>query len=351
MRKVFAVLLLFTFSFLSVSAQEDAQFTLFPWAQLYYNPGSAGEQHNTLCFTALFRQQYLGYKDVWVPTGTGNTSNQLNADGLQTMNTGGQQILFNMETYLRKLHGGLGLSVVKDKNGIFENVGVRLGYSYKVNLPVGRLGIGAQVGFLNQSIDKEAYRPLQDGDPLIEQLKNSESFMDLDFNFGLFYKAPTFYVGLSATQLATSIRISGDETLLKPSRTIYLHGGYIWTIPWNPSWNIEPQAVLKTNLATMQLDLMVLARYDGLLWGGVSYRIDDAFSLLFGTRPFYNSSDAYLKGLDVGLSYSFTTSKLGYRKYRSFGDIELVVRYCFDIYKPEVFTGYGSTRNIYKNQY
>ena len=58
-----------------------------------------------------------------------------------------------------------------------------------------------------------------------------------------------------------------------------------------------------------------------------------------------------MKGLDMGLSYSFTTSQLGYKKHRSFGDIELVVRYCFDIYKPEVFTGYGSTRNIYKNQY
>lgn len=348
MRKVLAVLLLFTFSFLSVNAQEDAQFTLFPWAQLYYNPGSAGEQHNTLCFTAMFRQQYLGYKDVWVPD---QVTDATTPEGLQTLNTGGQQLMLNIETYLRKLHGGIGLSVVKDKNGIFGNIGVRLGYSYKVNLPVGRLGIGFQVGFLNQSIDKEVYRPLQPGDPIIELLKNNESFMNLDFNVGLYYKAPTFYVGLSATQLATSIRLSGDNTLLNPSRNMYIHGGYIWTIPWDPAWSIEPQAMVKTNFATAQFDLMLLARYNGILWGGLSYRIDDAASILFGARPFYNSSNVYMKGLDMGLSYSFTTSKLGYKKHRSFGDIELVVRYCFDIYKPEVFTGYGSTRNIYKNQY
>ena len=96
---------------------------------------------------------------------------------------------------------------------------------------------------------------------------------------------------------------------------------------------------------------MVLARYNGILWGGLSYRIQDAVSVLFGARPFYNSSNNYLKGLEMGLGYSFTTSKLGYKPDRSYGDIEIMLRYCFDIYKEEVFSGYGSTRGIYKNQY
>ena len=59
----------------------------------------------------------------------------------------------------------------------------------------------------------------------------------------------------------------------------------------------------------------------------------------------------YLKGLDLGVAYSFTTNSLAYKKHRSFGDIEVVVRYCFDIYKPEVFSGYGNSRYIYKNRY
>ena len=64
-----------------------------------------------------------------------------------------------------------------------------------------------------------------------------------------------------------------------------------------------------------------------------------------------NISNNYLKGIDLGLAYGFTTSKLGWKKNRGYGDLEIMVRYCFDIYKEEIFSGYGSSRNIYKNEY
>ena len=135
------------------------------------------------------------------------------------------------------------------------------------------------------------------------------------------------------------------------SRNLYIHGGYTWILPWNPSWELLPQALIKTDLATAQFDIMILTRYNGVFWGGLSYRIQDAVSVLFGARPFYNSSNIYLKGLEVGAAYSFTTSKLGFKPNRSYGDIEVMLRYCFDIYKEEVFSGYGSSRSIYKNKF
>lgn len=337
MRRSVAILFFVFTCSLYVNAQQDAQFTLFPWANYYFNPGSAGEQHNTLCFTGLFRQQYAGYKDV-----TPNTDSALS--------TGGQQILFNMESYLRKLKGGLGLSLIKDKNGQFQNVGLRLGYAYKLNLPSGRLGIGFQVGFLQQSLVDAELRPNQEGDPLIEALVK-DPFMNFDVNFGLFYKASNWYAGASATQILTNVRISGDNNFLKNARQMYLHGGYIYAVPFDPAWTIEPNVMLKTDFSIVQLDLLVIARYNNILWGGLHYRIDDAVSVVFGARPFYSDPNPYLKGLDMGLSYSFTTSKLGYQANRSFGDVEFVVRYCFDIFKPVYYSGYGSSRHLYKNQY
>ena len=83
----------------------------------------------------------------------------------------------------------------------------------------------------------------------------------------------------------------------------------------------------------------------------IQWLADNGFDGVFGARPFYNHSNNYLKGIDLGLAYGFTTSKLGWKKNRGFGDLEIMVRYCFDIYKEEIFSGYGSTRNIYKNQY
>lgn len=109
--------------------------------------------------------------------------------------------------------------------------------------------------------------------------------------------------------------------------------------------------MLKTDFSIVQLDLLVIARYNNILWGGLHYRIDDAVSVVFGARPFYSDPNPYLKGLDMGLSYSFTTSNLGYKVNRSFGDVEFVVRYCFDIFKPVYYSGYGSSRHLYKNQY
>ena len=103
------ILSVFLFVFAtSVFAQQDAQFTLFQWATPYYNAGAIGEQSNTLCFTGIFRQQYTGWNDYIDENGT-------------KYNTSPQQIYFSMESYLRKLHGSLGVSVIKDKIGYFNN--------------------------------------------------------------------------------------------------------------------------------------------------------------------------------------------------------------------------------------
>ncbi len=334
------------FSFLMASfvgfSQQDAQFTLYPWAQSYFNPGAIGEQNNTLCFTFLMREQYLGFQDTY------RTSPELPE---QSESVRGEQILFNIDSYVKKLRGGVGLSVISDQNGYINNVGLRLGYAYKMNIAGGKLGIGFQAGLLNMTIDGGDLRPIQDGDPLIDALMQGESYMHLDFNLGVLYKTATWYAGLSATQLATGIRISGEDIAVKISRQIYAYGGYAYTLPSNPSWIIEPQALVKTDLATYSFELSAMARYNGILWFGAGYRINDAASVFGGARPFYNSSNNYLKGLDIGIAYGATTSVLGYKPDRSFGDFELMIRYCFDIYKPEVFSGYGSSRHIYKNRY
>ena len=270
MRKSITILFFVLFGFFSANAQQDAQFTLFPWAHYYFNPGSAGEQHRTLCFTGLFRQQYMGYRDV-IPV--------LTRHWVQV----GNKFCLIWSPILEK-YGGLGLSLIKDKNGQFENIGLRLGYAYKLNLPTGRLGIGFQLGFLQQSLVDAQFRPIQEGDPIIEALVK-DPLMNFDLNFGLFYKANNWYAGLAATQLLTNVRISGNENLMNLARHIYMHGGYIYAVPFDPAWSIEPNFMLKTDLSIVQLDLLLIARYNNILWGGLHYRLDDAVSVVFGAKP------------------------------------------------------------------
>jgi len=325
-------------------AQDDAQFTFFPWVTSYYNAGGIGEQNNTLCFTADYSNKYLGWGDL--------PSTAINND--TALHTAPQDFLFSIESYLRKLHGSIGVTLVHDRIGFYSNTGVKLGYAYKMRVGGGHLGIGLQASLFNQSIDKASFRPIVEGDPVLAQL--SESTLDIDFNFGLLYKTDQWYVGLGWTQIAAlfdkkqALRVSGDFGPRRSSQ-LYLHGGYTWVMPFNPNWELIPQAMVKTDFKTYQWEILALARYNGVYWGGLGYRFQDAVSIAFGARPFYNSSNIYLKGLDLGVSYSITSNSLGYKKHRSFGDVEVVVRYCFDIYKPEVFSGYGNSRHIYKNRY
>ncbi len=330
-----------------VRAQDDAQFTLFPWATSYYNAGGIGEQSNTLCFTAIYNNKYLGWNDVYV-----------DENGIEQKDkTAPQDFLFNIESYIKKIKGSIGLSLVNDIVGYYNNVGIKLGYSYKLRIGGGHLGIGLQASLYNQNVKDEAHwHPIQSGDPVIQGLSES-SVMDLDFNLGLMYKCDQWFAGVSVTQLVSAfdkkhaLRLSGDKDAFQRNPQMYFHGGYDWIIPANPNWELLPQAMVKTDFKTYQIDLMALVRYNGVFWGGLGYRVNDDVSLVFGARPFHNSSNVFLKGLEAGLSYGITANNLGYRVNRSFGDIEVMVRYCFDFYKPEVFSGYGSTRSIYKNQY
>ncbi len=336
------VLVMMLFS-VSSYAQDDAQFTLFPWATSYYNAGGIGEQSNTLCFTALYNKKSLGWSDVYTVSGVDSMDK-----------TAPQDFLLNIESYLKKLHGSIGLSLISDNLGYYKNVGIKLGYSYKLRIGGGHMGIGAQVSLFNQSIDASGFRPIEEGDPTLTGL--NESTLDLDFSLGVLYTCDQWYAGVSVTQLAAAfdknqaLRLSGDKGSTRNPQ-MYFHGGYTWIVPANPNWEVLPQTLVKTDFKTAQWDVMVLARYNGVFWGGLGYRLQDAVSVVFGARPFYNSSNTYLKGLEAGVTYGFTANKLGYRANRSFGDVEVMVRYCFDIYKPEIFSGYGSTRSIYKNWY
>ena len=122
-------------------AQDDVQFTLFPWATSYYNAGGIGEQNNTLCFTGIYNNKYLGWNDVY-----------MQGDSIKKDKTAPQDIYFSLESYLKKLHGSLGVTFVNDIIGYYNNIGVKLGYSYKLRIANGHLGIGAQVALYNQKL-------------------------------------------------------------------------------------------------------------------------------------------------------------------------------------------------------
>jgi len=343
MRTKYCFVFLFIFPFYTLFAQEDPRVTLFPWLQPFYNPAAMGEKDNHINFTGVFRQHALlaQVKDEEASAGSGSDVYK---------KAHGEQFLLNMDSYIKAIRGAVGVMFVSDKNGgNFENIHFKFGYTTKIRIQGGKLGIGAHFGFLNMKEVKERFNPNQTPDPVVD-MSLQASVLDFDMSFGVHYRAPTWHAGISCTQLLGGVRISGEKNLLHVPQQLYITGGYIWDLRTPAYWTIEPNVIIRSNFTSWSIDVMAAARYNGILWFGISYQLDWAVAAFFGTVPFYNKGDSYLKGLEIGVSYSFPTAKSGFRANGSKGDIEILIRYGLNFYREKPLTGYGSSRHLYKNQ-
>jgi len=300
-----------------VYAQQDAQFTQNMFNKLSVNPGYAGA-NGGMCFTLLSRTQWVGFD--------GRPQTHLfSADGL----------IFNKH--------GIGLTVFQDKLGIESSLVAKAAYSYHLTLGPGSLGIGIDGGLISKSFGSD-FIAVDDPtlDPSIPNGGTSASTFDL--GFGLYYNIPNkMYVGISTLHLTASeledVANGGagvGALNYAQSRHYYIMAGYDWDMSGGAQkWVLKPSVLAKTDAASTQLDLNALLMYNNLVWGGVSYRVEDAIAILAGVNI------PQLPGLKIGASYDITTSTLS--NYSS-GSLEFMIKYCTNISKPPKREVYHSVR-------
>lgn len=312
------------------SAQQDPQFSQYMYSDFCINPAIAGSAG--ICATTLFRQQWAGFSESYIDE-NGET---------KTSSVAPQEILFNLHSPVKFLHGGVGASFYRDQEGHQNNIDIKLAYAYKMNIGGGFLNIGAACEMSNLAVRGDELRPFQEGDPVIPTDLQSDFFIDC--SFGLFYKdnSDKWYAGLSLTQLMGN---EGVNTHQSTTRHIYAMGGYSFPLPINPNWIMKPSFLIKSDVAKTQIDLTMIGEYQKILWCGVSYRMVDAIVLMFGAQPFVNATTA-IRGLQVGVAYDITTSKLGYTHGRSFGSPEVMLKYCFNIVTHPTTYGYRNTHYL-----
>jgi type IX secretion system PorP/SprF family membrane protein len=321
--KIFTLLLLLLGTNSIIFAQQEAQFSQFMFNTMAFNPGYAGS-NNAICLNTFARQQWLGFKD---PDGS---------------NTAPQTFLFSIDAPIKFLHGGLGAIISKDKIGFEDNTNVRLAYSYIVNLGSGFLGIGAEAAFLDKKIDYSKFKPIDPGDPVLNG-KAKESNFYTDFAFGIYYNVPgKFYAGISALNLSEPKGFNYkdinnvDQNSFSLKRTYFITGGYEYVFPSNPSFELDPSVLIKTDFVSAQYDIAAILKYENRFWGGLSYRVQDAATILIGVN---------WKNFKFGYSYDLTTSNMG-ESGKSSGSHELFLRYCFKIEIPKTFKSYKNTRYL-----
>ena len=305
--------------FSCVAMAQEPQFSQYMFNRMSYNPGYAGSS-GSICAALMYRNQWLGLH-LDAPNA--------NAKAGSTP----QDVLFTFDMPVKFLHGGLGLNVVKDMIGYHDNISASLDYAFRMFWGEGNLSAGAEVSLMSSKLDKASIIAEDPNDPVLARLGESATLIDA--GVGIYYQVPgKYYVGVSVKNL---LGAHSDEIMFTNARTAYAMGGFEYVPSSAPSVRIKPSALLKTaNLSYFQADLTCLIDYRNAFWGGLGYRVQDAVYALAGI---------HWKKLQVGVSYDFTTSRLGAYKFgRSMGSIELYMKFCFKVVVPrKPNTSYGNT--------
>jgi len=284
----------------AIWAQQDVQLTQFANNKIFYNPGVIGSG-DAICLSAAHRSQWVGFENA--PT---------------TQN-------FSANVPLDIIGGGLSVNFTNDMIGFFQDITAGVGYGYQASLAGGTLGIGVRVDFRNKNVTSGVWAPPQTmNDPSLVQL--GATSMATDLSFGTYYQRDNWYAGLSSTRLLETKDIltangGSGNAQIRGQRHYYLMG--VYDIDLQNGFVLQPAMMVKTDLVTTQFDLNAAATYNNQIWGGVTYRVYDALSVMAGYQ--------ITKDLRATYSYDLTTSSL---RNSSSGSHEIMMSYCFTIEIP-----------------
>jgi type IX secretion system PorP/SprF family membrane protein len=300
MKKII-ILIIAVISVITVSAQQDPQFTQNMFNKLANNPGFAGSR-GIIATSFLHRSQWMGFE------GAPSTQN------------------FSVDAELPFLYGGIGLNVVQDKIAEFRNLGLQASYAYRTELGVGQIGMGMSVGMYQSGLNGSKLKSAQSNDPAIPTVEVKGS--SLDIGAGIYYNTQDVYIGLSSAHMTEPTIEWPDGQNFNLTRHYFLIAGYYHEI--SSLLSLNPSIYLKSDGATSQLDINTNLIYNNKMWGGVSYRLDEGISLLAGMNV--NEDLRFGLAYDVTMMNAMTNS------------IEFMLGYNFKIKTNKAISKYKNPR-------
>lgn len=261
-------------------AQQDTQQSMYWATPTLYNPATAGCD-SALHISAFDRMQWMGVK-------------------------GAPQTFFvsaDLPVMLGRKRAGAGLTILNDQAGLFKTTYVNAQLNYSTKLWGGRLAIGVQPAFVNQSFDGsgvfiptgEAWDPSDDAIPT-----STVSGMAFDLAAGAYYEGKWLKGGL-AVQHVTAAEIElEDYAYTEHVQTFYFH--LEGNIPLKRTlFILQPSLLVKSTIQFTQVDLTMRALYDKRFWGGISLRPGDSVVLMVG---------ADINNIRLGYAYDVPISQM-----------------------------------------
>lgn len=300
-----------------LKAQQDPQYTMFYFNKMLYNPAYAGAK-GSICATMLGRFQWNGLP------GAPNTF-LFTADAP-----------FNL-TSDKKNQLGVGLTFYGDYLGYNETYGLKVAGAYRrMGLGPGNLSVGIDLGFQSVNINKPQWVYPDASEPALAALDNVETnSMGFDLSFGAYYNSDRFYAGVSVLHLTGS-----DFTAInvRQARHMYFTGGYTFDLG-NSNWQLNPNAIIRTDFATANFDINCNAIYDfdgsNKIFFGATYRYIDAIGVDVGYMTSFGKviNGKKSMGMMIGYNYDINTSRLN--SFNS-GSHEVILRFCFSIEREKL---------------
>ncbi len=282
MKNLFLIVIFSLSIFIQANAQQGALFSQYMLNPIYYNAAAAGldgEAH----VTAMHRTQYLGYESSFDGRG-GAPSSQL--------------LSFSTPFKFNELPLGLGFNFINDRQGVSNTLTMGLAFAYHFELKRARISIGIKPEIISRTIGFPDLRPNQNPDPLIPNTKESQVAPDL--SLGVYYAKNNYRIGLGISHLLKPSFDFGLSQIDAPfenrlERTANISGNYTYKLAYKII--LSPSILVRTDFKTYSYDLGALVTFDDKIWGGLSYRKQEAVSVIIGY--------AFLKDNVMKVGYSF----------------------------------------------
>jgi len=286
--KIIIVLVLFLVN--ALYAQQDPSYTLYQYNMNVINPAYSG--------TNGTNEVNLNYRSQWV-----------NLDGSPRT-----QFLSFATPINDKI--GIGLSIINDKVFVLKETDVYFDFSYKLHVSDStNLYLGLKAGGSFIDIDLNSLGIMND--PVF--MENVNNF-NPNVGLGFYLKGKKYYINLAAPSLLKSKRYEKDGVVVTHATDkLHVYVGAGFTFGLSDNIDLTPSFLSRfVTGAPASVDLTATAGFYNLFDFGLSYRIDESFSLL----GLYKISDL----IHFGYAYEITTSDV---KDYSKGSHEFLLRFKF----------------------
>lgn len=313
MKKILCLGILLCTFFTQVKAQQKPQYNQYMLNGYLLNPALTGVE-NYLDVKTSFRRQWTGLEgspNSFYLTAHSPLDKIDRSSSIVSLPARGKSTIINSlrlqeaaDFKALKPHKGIGGILVSDAMGPFTRLGMSLSYAY--HMPVWRrkmkLSAGISGGFTRFAVD---YSRLDFGsisDPVVGQYRNATLLPEIGVGVMLYGK--NFYGGASASQLfqnALNFNDTNPNNQQQFSNHYFLMGGYEYRLSKQVS--IMPSILVKyVQPSPVSVDLNLKVAYLRKVWGGLSYRHQNALAALAGVNV--NSL------VNVGYAYEVATSTL-----------------------------------------